>query len=52
MALTKDKKKEAIDEIAELLQSSKMTVVAKYQGTTIRQNFKGCCFTLLTAKTK
>jgi large subunit ribosomal protein L10 len=36
MALTKDKKKEAIDEIAELLQSSKMTVVAKYQGTTVK----------------
>jgi large subunit ribosomal protein L10 len=36
MALTKDKKKEAVDEIAELLKTSKMTVVAKYQGTTVK----------------
>jgi large subunit ribosomal protein L10 len=36
MALTKNKKKEVIDEVAELLISSKMTVVAKYQGTTVK----------------
>jgi large subunit ribosomal protein L10 len=36
MALTKDKKKQAVDEIAELLKTSKMTVVAKYQGTTVK----------------
>jgi large subunit ribosomal protein L10 len=35
MALTKDKKKEVVDEVTELLKSSKMTVVAKYQGTTV-----------------
>jgi len=36
MALTKDKKQAVIDEVAELLSSSKMTVVAKYQGTTVK----------------
>jgi large subunit ribosomal protein L10 len=36
MALTKDKKKEVIDEVADLLKSSKMTVVAKYKGTTVK----------------
>jgi large subunit ribosomal protein L10 len=36
MALTKDQKKEAVKEISELLDSSKMTVVAKYQGTTVK----------------
>jgi large subunit ribosomal protein L10 len=36
MALTKDQKKEVVDEVAELLNSSKMTVVAKYQGTTVK----------------
>ena len=36
MALTKDKKKEVIDQIGELLQSSKMTVVAAYPGTTVQ----------------
>jgi large subunit ribosomal protein L10 len=36
MALTKDKKVEVIAEVAELLSSSKMTVVAKYQGTTVK----------------
>lgn len=36
MALTKDKKQEVIAEVSELLQASKMTVVAKYQGTTVK----------------
>jgi large subunit ribosomal protein L10 len=36
MALTKDQKKEVVDEFSELLSSSKMTVVAKYQGTTVK----------------
>jgi len=36
MALTKEKKDEVIKEVAQLLQASKMTVVAKYQGTTVK----------------
>lgn len=36
MALTKDKKNEVIAEVAQLLNDSKMTVVAKYQGTTVK----------------
>ena len=36
MALSKDKKHEVVGEVAEALQSSKMTVVAKYQGTTVK----------------
>jgi large subunit ribosomal protein L10 len=36
MALTKDKKNAVVAEVAELLASSKMTVVAKYQGTTVK----------------
>lgn len=36
MALTKAKKSEVIAEVAELLGSSKMTVVTKYQGTTVK----------------
>ena len=36
MALTKDKKNEVVTEVAELLGSSKMTVVTKYQGTTVK----------------
>jgi large subunit ribosomal protein L10 len=36
MALTKDQKKEVIDQVSELLDSSKMTVVAKYQGTSVK----------------
>jgi large subunit ribosomal protein L10 len=36
MALTKDQKNEVVSEVAELLKSSKMTVVAKYQGTTVK----------------
>jgi large subunit ribosomal protein L10 len=36
MALTKDKKNEVVAEVAGLLSSSKMTVVTKYQGTTVK----------------
>lgn len=36
MALTKDKKHEVVTEVSELLKASKMTVVAKYQGTTVK----------------
>lgn len=36
MALNKEQKNEVVSEIAELLSNSKMTVVAKYQGTTVK----------------
>jgi large subunit ribosomal protein L10 len=36
MALTKQKKDEVVAEVAALLQGSKMTVVAQYQGTTVK----------------
>lgn len=36
MALTKDKKTEVINEVKELLDSSKLTVVAKYEGTGVK----------------
>jgi hypothetical protein len=36
MALTKDKKNEVVAEVAALLGSSKMTVVTKYEGTTVK----------------
>ena len=36
MALTKAKKQEVVQEVADLLGQSKMTVVAKYQGTTVK----------------
>ncbi|HSX36285.1 MAG TPA: 50S ribosomal protein L10 [Patescibacteria group bacterium] len=36
MALTKDKKHAVVAEVTESLSSSKMTVVAKYQGTTVK----------------
>lgn len=36
MALTKDKKADVIGEVAELLKDSKMTVLAKYQGTSVK----------------
>ncbi len=36
MPLTKDKKNEIVSELVELLNSSKMTVVAKYEGTTVK----------------
>ena len=37
MALTKAKKQEVVDEINELLKVSKMTVVAEYKGTSVKQ---------------
>ena len=37
MALSKQKKQEVVKEVADLLAGSKMTVVAKYQGTTVKQ---------------
>jgi large subunit ribosomal protein L10 len=37
MALTKQKKQVVIDEVSQLLADSKLTVVAKYQGTTVKQ---------------
>lgn len=36
MALTKDKKNEVIAEVSELLKASKMTVITKYKGTTVK----------------
>lgn len=36
MALSKDKKKQVIDETAELLKSSRMTVIVAYQGTPVK----------------
>ena len=36
MALTKDKKNEIVKELTNLLGSSKMTVVVKYEGTTVK----------------
>jgi large subunit ribosomal protein L10 len=36
MALSKDKKKQLVDEVSSLLDSSKMTVMAKYQGTSVK----------------
>lgn len=36
MALTKDQKNQVVSEVAELLASSKMTVVAAYVGTTVK----------------
>lgn len=36
MALTKQAKNDVVKEVAELLASSKMTVVAQYQGTTVK----------------
>lgn len=37
MALTKQKKQEVIDEVSKLLADSKLTVVVKYDGTTVKQ---------------
>ncbi len=37
MALTKAKKQEVIDEVSALLTDSKLTVVAEYQGTSVKQ---------------
>ncbi len=36
MALSKDKKQQVIDEVASMLGDSKLTVVAAYQGTTVK----------------
>lgn len=36
MALSRDKKNEVIDEVAGLLKDSRMTVMAKYQGTSVK----------------
>jgi len=36
MALTKSEKNDVIQEVSDLLTTSKMTVVAKYQGTTVK----------------
>ncbi len=36
MALTKDKKNELVKELGELISTSKLTVVAKYEGTTVK----------------
>lgn len=36
MALTKQEKNDIVDEVSELLTSSKLTVVAKYQGTPVK----------------
>lgn len=36
MALTKQEKNDVVAEVSELLSTSKMTVVAKYQGTTVK----------------
>lgn len=36
MALTKSEKKDVISEVTDLLKDSKMTVVAKYEGTTVK----------------
>lgn len=36
MALTKEKKQQVVDEVAGLLSESKLTVVAAYQGTTVK----------------
>lgn len=36
MALTKSQKEEVVKQVAELLEQSKMTVIAKYQGTSVK----------------
>jgi large subunit ribosomal protein L10 len=36
MALSKDKKTQLVDEVSSLLDSSKMTVMVKYQGTSVK----------------
>lgn len=36
MALTKDKKKQVIDEVSKFLDESKLTVIAKYEGTPVK----------------
>jgi large subunit ribosomal protein L10 len=36
MALTRNEKNEVVDEVTQLLKESKLTVVAKYQGTSVK----------------
>src|SRR5580698_8231949 len=36
MALTKKKKNEVVEEVQQLLRTSKMTVITKYEGTTVK----------------
>ena len=36
MALSKNQKDDVVSEVADLLNTSKMTIVAKYQGTTVK----------------
>lgn len=36
MALTKQQKQDIVEEVSQLLDNSKLTVVAKYQGTTVK----------------
>ena len=36
MALTKNKKNEVVEEVQQLLSTSKMTVITKYEGTTVK----------------
>src|SRR5215211_2549546 len=36
MALNKDKKKEVVGEVSQLLETSKLTVIAKYSGTSVK----------------
>ena len=36
MALTKQAKNEVVKDVSDVLSASKMTVVAKYQGTTVK----------------
>ncbi|HEU5004739.1 MAG TPA: 50S ribosomal protein L10 [Candidatus Saccharimonadales bacterium] len=36
MALSREKKEEAVSEVTQLLKDSKLTVVAKYQGTSVK----------------
>ena len=36
MALTKSEKQDVVQEVSDLLSTSKMTVIAKYQGTTVK----------------
>lgn len=37
MALTREKKEELVKEVSELLESSRLTVIANYQGTSVKQ---------------
>lgn len=58
MALTKDKKNEIVADLASLLSEAKMTVVAKYEGTTVkslqelRKNAEGSNTTIKVVKNR